>query len=170
MVSKQLLYFFCLILFSLCPAFYASAQETPRETLGAGLEVNVVTLENAAGGFVFYYGWNLSPRFTLGLKIIGASDFREFNALEGLAFFRWNFLRQGSLPGTAFPRRVFFVQAGGGGGFYSFLDSPESKASFLGEAAAGLRFYVLPRRPLFIELFGRFAYPSWFGGGLMFGI
>jgi hypothetical protein len=138
--------------------------------MGAGVEVNVVTLENAAGGFMFYYGWNLSPRFTVGLKTAGNSDLKEFNAMEGQGFFRWNFLRLGSFGGAALPRFLFFAQAGAGGGFYSAFDPSESKASVLGEAAAGLRVYVLPRRPLFVEMFGRFAYPSWFGGGLSFGI
>ena len=163
-------FFFCLVFFSLTLAFAAGQEEPPRETIGAGLEVNVVTLKEAAAGFALYYGWNLSPRFTAGLKILGASDFREFNAFEALGFFRWNFLVQGSLPGTALPQRLYFVQAGAGGGFYSLQDTLESHSSLLGEAAAGIRLYVVPRQPLFVEFFGRFAYPSWFGAGIMVGI
>jgi hypothetical protein len=69
------------------------------------------------------------------------------------------------------PRWAFFAQAGAGAGVYSaFIDPLEVRPSVLGEAAVGLRIYLLQdRAPVFIEPYVRYAYPSGFGVGFTFG-
>jgi hypothetical protein len=72
------------------------------------------------------------------------------------------------------PRRAFFVQAAAGGGVYSAFIDPNAQASIhpqaLGEAAAGLRLYFRHNgSPVFLEPFVRYAYPSGFGAGFVFG-
>jgi hypothetical protein len=124
---------------------------------------------------VIYFAYNLSPRFSLGLKFTGGSDFRELNFLEGDLFFRWYYLKQSSLPNTEsstpLPRRAFFLQGGAGGGLYgAFLEHLQFHPSVLGEAAAGLRLYLLHGgAPMFLEPYIRYAYPSGFGIGFIVG-
>jgi hypothetical protein len=134
----------------------------------------MVSRSGAGGAFSFYYGYALSPRFTLGLKLTASSDFRAENALEGAAFFRWNIRRWGILPDSPLPRFVFFVQAGAGAAYYTVFKNsnpPRYQSSFLAEASTGLRIYISPNgKPFFIEPSVRCAYPSVLGVGVTFGI
>jgi hypothetical protein len=166
-----------IFLFVCLAVFAVSAAGQERETLGAGLEVSMISLKDASGGFVFYYGFNLFPRFTrftLGVKFGGSSDFRSMNALEGSLFARWRALTLGSADSAPEHRPLFFVQAGLGAGFYTlFGETPHEEGSRsrllpLFEAALGLRLY--PGRTFFVEPSLRYAYPSGPGLGVCIGI
>jgi hypothetical protein len=140
-----------------------------------GVELNMVSVTDTAGAFVFYYGYALSPRFTIGAKLSASTDFRGENALETAAFLRWNLKRWGILPDSGLPRLVLFVQAGIGAGYYTVFEYPNparSRLAFLGEGGLGLRWYVAPikGRPFFVEPFVRYAYSSGPGIGIVFGI
>jgi hypothetical protein len=164
---------FCLLAFFLSP--YLHGQTTGEISGGTGIELSTISLTDAAGGLFLYCGYNLSPRFVLGLKIGVSSDTREMNSFEGEAFFRWYFYKLGSLPLERsldpLPRWAFFAQAGLGAGVYSgFIDPLEVHPSVLVDAMVGVRIYFLKSKaPLFIEPHVRYAYPSGFGVGFTFG-
>jgi hypothetical protein len=165
---------FCFLPLLFVPALHGQTAGT--FTGGAGLELSTISFRGVAGGLVLYGAYNLSPRFTLGVKFGAGSDTKQMASVEGAAFFRWYFLVQGALLGynAAHPRRAFFIQAGAGGGVYSAFIGPDSAATVLpqalGEAAAGMRFYFLHNgAPVFLEPFVRYAYPSGFGAGFCFG-
>jgi hypothetical protein len=164
---------FCLLVFFLAPLLHG--QTTGEITGGAGFELNTISLTDVAGGIVVYGSYNLSPRFVLGLKIGTYTDIREMNSAEGEIFFRWYFHKLGTLPlehsFDPLPRWAFFAQAGAGAGVYAaFIEPLETRPSVLGEAAVGLRIYFSKdSAPVFFEPYVRYAYPSGFGVGFIFG-
>lgn len=139
-----------------------AASWPPLFTFGIGGEANANSFEKFAAAGVLYGGWNISDRFTLGLKANAGWDFTEEISAEGAAFFRW-------YPFTSGGRFSLFAQAGGGAGFYRYYDETktEDQILILGEGMLGVRIRL--GRRFFIEPYVRGAHPSLWGAGIAIG-
>jgi hypothetical protein len=126
-----------------------SAQRTPEK----GLDLTGVAL----------FEYRINPLFGAGVKILGGGDFRGVYSLEVGGFFRWYYLR--------FSKIQLFAQADLGLSLATSDADVKLKghdAKVMAGAGLGARFYVLDKT-LFLEPAVRWAYPSGFGVGLVFG-
>ena len=125
---------------------------------GLGLEWNMNSRHNFAGGAVLGFDFNLPRFFALGLTATGSTNFFGFNSIEGTALLRYYFLRKGYTG--------FFGQADAGI-FVFFEDGDVTPMPEFGLRGG----YRLPLGTLFyLEPYGRLGYPFAFGIGLMAGI
>jgi hypothetical protein len=182
-----------LIFMLLIPALYLlpvsiGAQE--RFSLGLGFEAAQHTDD---GGFNFggallgayrfagsgFPAWmtkeGLSP-FDAGLKLFVAHNLDEMFTFEAGALFRWYFFYRDSAMG----QWELFLQGDIGADFLYLtsgdqqfkVNGKDSRFAFMGGGTLGVRL-TLPidsTVKVYIEPYGRFAYPAGFGMGLMGGI
>jgi len=135
----------------------AFAQEK-KAALGAGLEWNMNSRENFAGGAALGFNYNLPYAFAAGLTVSGSTNFFGIAVVEGSALLRRYF------PGRE--HAGFFAQADLG--LYLVLEDGEAIPLFLGGLRAG---YRLPLgSSWYFEPHGRLGYPFAFGVGAACGI
>ena len=71
----------------------AFAQDETKVALGLGLEWNMNSRENFAGGASLNFDYNLFRSFAAGLAFTASTNFNSIIVLEPATFFRWYFLR-----------------------------------------------------------------------------
>ena len=138
----------------------AFAQNAYPAALGLGLEWNMNSRYNFAGGAVLGLDINLPHSLALGLTVTGSYNFFGIAVLEPAVLFRWYFLRKGHTE--------FFLQADAG----AFLIFEEEEATKWLLVMGGLRGgYRIPvGNSWYIEFYGRGGYPFAFGLGVMSGM
>jgi hypothetical protein len=152
---KKTILFAAMVL--LCVNLYAQEQEK-KAAVGIGLEWNMNSRDNFAGGFALAFDYALPHSLAIGLNAIGSSNFTGITVIEPAALFRWYFLGK--------RHNGFFVQADCGA--YLIQEDGEFTAMFLGGLRGGFRFPLQPR--FYIEPYGRIGYPFAFGVGVSAGI
>jgi len=136
---------------------FAAGQEQ-KMALGFGLEWNMNSRENFAGGAALGFGYNLPHALAAGLTVSGSSNFGGIGVVETSALLRRYF------PGRE--HAGFFAQADLG--LSLILEDGEATPLFLGGLRAG---YRLPVGSLwYVEPFDRLGYPYLFGVGVTAGI
>jgi hypothetical protein len=140
----------------------SSEQGVKKAAVSLGLEFNMNSRENFAGGAVLGFDFNL-PRFlAVGLTVTYSNNFSGISVIEPAALFRWYFL--GNVRSDFF--QGVFAQADIGA--YLVLEDKELTPLFLGGIRGGFR---LPFGEMFfIEPYGRVGYPFLFGIGAMAGV
>jgi hypothetical protein len=134
-----------------------SAQE-PAMSLGLGLEWDMNSRENFAGGAALGFDYNFLQSFAAGLTVTASSNFNGITVMEPVAMFRWYFLGKG--------HSGLFAQVDAG--VYLVLEDGDLTSLFDGGLRAGIR---LPfGRRFYVEPYGRAGYPFAFGIGVMTGI
>jgi len=161
--NKKLVLLFALILMNTLCAFAQDEspqieQSEKKFAVSLGLEWNMNSRENFAGGAVLGFDFNLSPLFAIGLTATYSNNFSGISVIEPAALFRWYILGSG--------HSGFFAQADLGA--YLVLEDEELTPVFLGGLRGGIR---LPLGTSFyVEPYGRVGYPFVFGIGVMAGI
>jgi len=127
--------------------------------VGLGVEWNMDSRDNFAGGGVFNIDFNLpSVPLALGITAAFSSNFYDNFVIETSALFRWYFLGKN--------HSGLFAQADAGAVF--IFESEEMTPLFMGGLRGGFR---LPLGDMFfIEPYGRVGYPFMFGVGVLAGI
>jgi len=143
------------LVLALCVNLYAQEQEK-KAALGIGIEWNMNSRENFAGGAALSFDYALPHSLAVGLNAGASSNFTGITVIEPAALFRWYFL--GGYNG-------FFAQADCGA--YLILEDGEFTAMFLGGLRGGFR---IPLKSFYIEPYGRIGYPFAFGIGALAGI
>ena len=145
------------ILFLIC-SLYAFSEEK-RMAVGLGLEWNMNSRHNFAGGAVLGMNFNLTDKIALGLNLGGSSNFSTVVVIEPAALFRYYFLEN--------EHGKFFGQVDAGA-FFLFEEGYDMYTMALFGIRGGLR------KPLgssfYIEPYGRLGYPFVFGLGVMAGL
>jgi len=139
------------------------SQNAVKQTmaLGLGLEANMNSPVNFAGGAAFNFDYNLPIpisifSFATGFNITASNNFSGISVLELSGMFRWYFLN-----GT---HNGFFAQANLG---YNHADYEGSPVAVISELRGGIR---LPLGSFYIEPYGRIGYPVVWGAGAVFGM
>ena len=136
----------------------AFAEDMYPVALGMGLEWNMDSRYNFAGGMVLGLDFNLGDSFAVGFTVTGSYNFFEIVCLEPAALFRWYFLGKGYTG--------FFLQADAG--VFLIFEEGEVIPMILGGLRGG---YRIPLGKLwYVEPYGRAGYPFAFGLGVMAGI
>ena len=149
---------FFVILFLLC-ALCAFAQEKKMAT-GLGLEWNMNSRHNFAGGTILSFDYNLPGYFAaVGFTVGGSSNFSGFEVLEPAVLLRYYILNDGYSG--------FFTQLDAGT-FIIFEDGEDTEYRPLLGIRGGYR--LLLDSPFYIEPFGRLGIPFAFGVGAVAGI
>ena len=152
---------FLVLILTVCSVSFA--QET-KMSAGLGLEWNMASRHNFAGGTVLNFIYNLPGSSALGLSVTGSMNFNHIYVFEP-AFHVRHYFFQGLLPGS-FPHAGFFLQFGIG--TFVALEDQGTTTMIMSGLAGGFR---LPLgTSLFVEPFGRLGYPFAFGLGAMGGI
>ena len=127
-------------------------------SIGLGLEWNMNSRENFAGGAGLYIDFNLpSVPLSLGLNAGFNSNFQDNFVFEISWLLRWYFLGKNYIG--------FFAQADLGTVFIS--ENNELTPLFMGGLRGGFRF---PLGIFYIEPYGRTGYPFMFGIGVNAGM
>jgi hypothetical protein len=132
------------------------AQE-PIMAVGFGLEWNMNSRQNFAGGAVLGFDYSFMQSFAAGLTITASSNFGGITVIEPVAMFRWYFLGSG--------HNGFFAQAELGA--YLILEDGLT-IMFDGGLRAGFRLPLGQR--FYVEPYGRLGYPFAYGLGVMAGM
>jgi len=150
---------FAVAVLTFCMVFThnAFAQDEHRTALGLGLEWNMNSRENFAGGAVLGFSFNLSHLFAIGLNATYSNNFSGISTIEPAALFRWYIL--GKSTGL-------FVQADAGA--YLVFEAKEFTPMFMGGLRGGYRLPI--GSSFYIEPYGRGGYPFVFGVGVTAGI
>ena len=129
-----------------------------KAALGLGVEWNMNSRENFAGGAALGFNYNLPYALAAGLTISGSSNFFGIAVVETAALLRRYF------PGNE--HYGFFAQADVG--LFLILEDGETTPLFLGGLRGG---YRLPLgSSWYIEPYGRLGYPFAFGIGVSGGL
>ena len=138
----------------------AFAQDEYPASLGLGVEWNMNSRLNFAGGAALGLDFNLSQAFALGFTVTGSYNFFGIAVVEPAALFRWYIPRNDSTG--------FFLQADVG----AFLIFEEAETSQWVMVMGGLRTgYRIPLDlTWYIEPYVRAGYPFAFGVGVMTGV
>ena len=152
-MKKRVMTFAFIFGFALC----AFAQEK-KMSAGLGLEWNMNSRHNFAGGANLGFYYNLPGYLALGLSVTGSSNFSEFHVIEPTLLARYYFLRNGY--------EGFFAQADIG----PFIILEDGKTSFLPEAGLRGGYRLSLGSSFYVEPYGRLGYPFAFGVGAMAGI
>jgi hypothetical protein len=125
---------------------------------GLGMEANVYSENGTAGGFVMAGDFTfLKLPFAVGISLAASTNGKGNGVLEPQAMFRWYFLS--GMDG-------FFAQADLG--LAAVMEEGESKTNLLTGLRAGYRWNFL--EAAYLEPYGRFGYPFFWGLGLMMGL
>jgi hypothetical protein len=133
------------------------AQET-KAAVGLGLEWNMNSRVNFAGGAVLGFDYRFLRYFAAGLTVTASSNFDGITVIEPTALFRWYFLGKG--------HSGFFAQAEAGA--YLILEEGVVNPLFDGGLRGGYRLPLKQR--FYVEPYGRLGYPFAFGAGVMTGV
>jgi len=135
------------------------AQTDNQANLGLGLEMNMNSRENFAGGVFLGFDYNLPlyTPFAVGLTITGSSNFTGINVLEFTALFRWYVLN--------FWHDKWFIQADAGANLV--FEVNRMNPMFTGGIRGGYRFPI--NQSFYFEPFGRLGYPYLWGIGVIAG-
>ena len=145
-----------LILFLIC-SFTVFAQEK-KMSAGVGLEWNMASRHNFAGGTAVNFIFNLPKSTALGLSATGSMNFNNIYVIEPGLLVRHYFFRD-SYSG-------FFVQLDIGA--FIALEEEGTTSMIMSGIRGGFR---LPLGSLFyVEPYGRIGYPFAFGLGAMAGL
>ena len=146
------------VLFFLPLFFLFSGLSTPalETAVSAGPEWNMSSPENFAAGFGLGFDINLpGVPLAVGINVAGSANFSKTGVIETAPFIRWYFMNT--------PYTGFFAQLDTG--YFHILESGDSIPRFTGGVRGG---YRLPLGKMFyIEPYGRFGYPYFFGIGVM---
>ncbi|MCL2154651.1 MAG: hypothetical protein FWH53_03195 [Leptospirales bacterium] len=139
--------------FALC----AFAQEE-KMSAGLGLEWNMNSKHNFAGGANLGFYYNLPGYVALGFTVTGSTNFSGFHVIEPTALLRYYFLEEGY--------ERFFIQIDTGP--FIILEDGETRYKLEGGCRVG---YRLPlNSSIYVEPYGRLGYPFAFGLGVMAGM
>jgi len=159
--SKQLFRITAVIALIFTGSLCAFAQGETKMAVGLGLEWNMSSRSNFAGGAVLGFDYNLpidAAPFAAGVTVTASSNFYGIAVIEPAAMFRWYFLGEGHTG--------FFAQADVGA--FLIIEDGDLIPLFLGGLRAG---YRLPLGSMFfVEPYGRAGYPFMFGIGALAGI
>ena len=142
----------------------AFAQEDENTTskykaaIGFGLEMNMNSPENFAGGLLLNFDYNLPVpvfSFAVGANVTVSHNFKGITVLEISGMFRWYITGMGE---------GWFAQANVG---YNYSGIEGAPLSVIAEARGGIR---LPMGNFYIEPYGRLGYPVVWGAGIVGGI
>jgi len=145
-------------------AFAQEGQSAKKGAVGLGLEWNMHSYENFAGGAVLGLDFNLPHSFALGLTVTYSNNFSGLSVVEPAALLRWYVIVK--------DHTGFFVQADAG--TFLVFDEGELISStfplpfFLGGLRVGYRIPI--GSSFFIEPYGRGGYPFLFGIGVTAGV
>ena len=135
----------------------AFAQEG-KMSAGLGLEWNMNSRHNFAGGTNIGFYYNLPNYVAFGLMLTGSTNFSGFHVIEPTALFRFYMLKKGYTG--------FFAQVAAG--HFFILEDGKTEYMFDGGIGVG---YRLPLSSLiYVEPYGRLGYPYAFGIGVMTGM
>jgi hypothetical protein len=132
------------------------AQE-PAVAVGLGLEWNMNSRDNFAGGAVLGFDYSFLQSFAAGLTVTASTNFDGITVIEPAALFRWYFLGKGHTG--------LFAQADLGA--YLILEDGLTPM-FDGGLRIGIRLPFGER--FYVEPYGRGGYPFVFGVGVMAGM
>jgi len=132
-------------------------QSEKKAAVSTGLEFNMNSRYNFAGGAVLGFDFNLSRALAAGLTVTYSSNFSGISVIEPATLFRWYILGGGA---------GLFVQADAGA--YLVLEDGELIPLFMGGLRVGFRLPV--GSSFFIEPYGRVGYPFVFGVGVIAGV
>jgi len=151
-MKKKIIISVFILGFALC----AFAQDG-KMSAGLGLEWNMNSRQNFAGGANLGFYYNFSGYLALGFIVTGSYNFFDFYAIEPAVLIRYYFLGEGY--------KGFFAQVDIG----PFFIIENGKTDSMPEM--GLRGgYRLPlNSSVFVEPYGRLGYPFAFGIGAMAG-
>ena len=150
--------FFVVLLFFLTFCIFAQEKRESPLSIGVGLEWNMDSRHNFAGGAVLGLAYNLPNNFAVGLDISGSSNFRDTHVLEPDFFLRYYLMN----------RRYngLFIQADVG----AFLMFEEDGNTILPEFGFRGGYRLNLGSSFYLEPYGRLGFPFAFGIGLMAGI
>ncbi|MCL2758911.1 MAG: OmpA family protein [Treponema sp.] len=132
------------------------SRSTHAFAVGFGVEMNMNSPENFAGGVLFNFDVNLATQFALGVNITGSTNFNDINVLEFSGMFRWYFL--------SLKHDGWFAQINAG---YNYVDVEGAPMAFITELRGGIR---IPMGNFYLEPYGRVGYPVVWGAGIVAGI
>jgi hypothetical protein len=157
-MSRKFLFIFLFLIQTVCVFAQLTNNREKKIALGGGLEWNMNSRENFAGGAVIDFDYNFDSSLTGGVVVTVSSNFTGIAVIEPAAMFRWYFLSS--------VHNGLFAQADAG--VYLVVEEANTKALFLGGLRAGIRLPLGVN--FFIEPFGRIGYPFAFGIGVLSGI
>ena len=142
----------------LASGFCILAQEKTNDSLaiGLGLEWNMDSRHNFAGGAAFGVNYNLPGHFAVGLSFTGSNNFTGIIVLEPIVQLRC-YLEE---------KTGYFIQFEAG----TFIILEDGEVTPMPEFGLRLGYRQPLGHVLFIEPYGRIGYPFAFGLGLMAGI
>ena len=147
---------FVVMIFLLC-GLSTFAQEK-KMSAGAGLEWNMDSRHNFAGGAILNLDFMLPSNTALGINVIASHNFNAIAVIEPLVFYR-RYVQDKDHTG-------FFVQLDGGA--FVILEEGDVTTLFHVGVRGG---YRIPLGSFFyIEPYGRTGYPFAFGFGAIAGI
>jgi len=126
--------------------------------VGLGVEWNMASRHNFAGGAVINAIYNLPASTALGLSLTASTNFNKINVLEPAFLVRHYF--------SPDAYSAFFVQFDIGA--FIALEEEGVTPMIMSGLAAGYRLPV--KKTFYIEPYGRLGYPFAFGLGVMGGI
>ena len=128
-----------------------------KMSIGAGLEWNMDSRQNFAGGIALGFDYQLPANAAIGVNLMGSINFRSMGVIEPIIFIR------GYLPQKV--DRGFFAQFDTGA-FLIIEDKNVIPMPLVG-VRTGYRFLL--GKSFFVEPYGRLGYPFAFGVGAMGG-
>ena len=141
-----------IVLLLLAPGIIAVGQEK-KMSLGAGLEWNMDSRHNFAGGTSLHFSFNVFRNYSLGVNLSASYNFNDFTALEPTFFVR-RYFKQDVF-------RQFFLQLDMGS--FIIFENEEVIPMFDAGLKGGYRFLL--GSSFYIEPYGRMGYPFAFGIG-----
>ena len=147
---------FAVVLLIACGMF-AFAQEK-KMSAGLGLEWNMDSRHNFAGGTLLTFDYKLQRFVSLGILVAGSSNFSDTHVIEPAFAFR-AYYREYEFSGPFFQSEL---------GISFIYEAGDRWVLPLVGAGAGYRFLL--GQSFYIEPYGRLGYPFAFGFGLIGGM
>ena len=147
---------FAVLLFLAC-VLVINAEEK-KMSAGLGLEWNMDSRHNFAGGTLLTFNYNLQRFASAGFFVAGSSNFRDTFVIEPSLLFR-AYLKEYEFAGFFFQNELGI----------SFINE-DGELTRLPRVGFGAGYRFLLGQSFYIEPYGRIGYPFAFGLGIIGGI